>query len=271
MNDEEFELYISGKRLYGDDLTSLQIMDWFKSEEDGYANLGARDQSNYRYEYHALNNELFYQFFKGKSFREALGIGSAYGDEFIPMADRLKSITILEPSDAFAVDSTIGRTPKTYVKPNASGDFPFDNNRFDLITCFGVMHHVPNVSHVLKEIYRCLSVGGSFCIREPIVSMGDWRKPRAGLTANERGIPIDIFDKIINKAGFKVARRSFYDFRPVQIMAAKIGVDAYNSYLAVKFDQLACNLLSWRTTPYHRTKFVEKLSPASVAYLLEKA
>ncbi|WP_457389073.1 class I SAM-dependent methyltransferase [Roseateles sp. P5_E1] len=270
MDDGKFELYISGKRLYGDDLTPPQIMDWFKSEEDGYANLGAKDKSNYRYEYHALNNELFYKFLRGKRFKEALGIGSAYGDELIPIADRLQSIMILEPSDAFAMDSTIGQTPTTYVKPNVSGDFPFESNRFDLITCFGVMHHVPNVSHVMKEIYRCLSVGGSFCIREPIVSMGDWRKPRAGLTANERGIPIDIFDKIIDEAGFKVARRSFYDFRPIPIIATKIGVDAYNNYFTVKLDQLVCNLLSWRT-PYHRTTFVEKLPPASVAYLLEKA
>lgn len=268
--DDNFELYLSGKKLYGDDLTPAQIIDWFKSEEDGYANLGAKDKSRYRYEYHALNNELFYKSFGKKTFQEALGIGSAYGDELMPIADRLQNITILEASDAFAATSIIGKTPTTYVKPSATGDFPFESNRFDLVTCFGVMHHVPNVSHVMKEIYRCLSVGGSFCIREPIVSMGDWRKPRTGLTTNERGIPIGIFDKIIEEAGFKVARRIFYDFRLIPILASKIGVDAYNSYVAVKLERLVCNSLPWQT-PYHRTTFLEKLSPASVAYLLEKA
>lgn len=43
---------------------------------------------------------------------------------------------------------------------------PFETESFDLITMFQVLHHIENVSTVLKELYRILKVGGIFYIRE---------------------------------------------------------------------------------------------------------
>lgn len=269
MQVDNIDAYLSGKKLYGDDFTPEQIAVWFKGEEEGYADLGAKNKSQYRYGYHELNRHHGFRFLSDRLLNEALGVGSAYGDEFLPLSDRIRKITILDPSDAFSGVSRIHGTPCQYAKPNPSGDLPFESNRFDLITCFGVLHHIPNVSHVIGEIHRCLSIGGFFLVREPVVSMGDWRKPRRGLTANERGIPVDIFDQIIQSTGFTVRNRSLCNFRLVPLLAGKMGKDAFNSSIAVKIDSLISDAFPWKTK-YHRTTMLERLAPASIAYALEK-
>jgi len=44
--------------------------------------------------------------------------------------------------------------------------FPYDDNTFGIISCFMVLHHIKNLSHTLKEIYRCMKPGGYLIIRE---------------------------------------------------------------------------------------------------------
>jgi len=67
-------------------------------------------------------------------------------------------VTICESSEKYVRDM-IEDIPVRYVKPGIYGDFPFENESFALIVCFGVLHHIPNVSKVLKEFYRCLTGG----------------------------------------------------------------------------------------------------------------
>lgn len=145
----------------------------------------------------------------------------------------------------------------------------FKSNSFDLITCFGVLHHIPNVSHVISECYRCLTHGGLFLIREPVVSMGDWNKPRAGLTPNERGIPLPIFDHIVSAAGFVVRRRVMCDFRPLTLVASKLGIPIFNNLALVLVDAILSKLFMWNYK-YHRTSLMGKFSPTSIVYILEK-
>ncbi len=40
------------------------------------------------------------------------------------------------------------------------GDKPFESESFDLITSFGVLHHIPNVTHVINECGRVLADNG---------------------------------------------------------------------------------------------------------------
>ena len=51
--------------------------------------------------------------------------------------------------------------------------------------------------------------------------MGDWRQPREGLTANERGLPLKWTDELIGKLGLKVARRRFCMFSPLRVILLK--------------------------------------------------
>src|SRR5712691_9854665 len=146
-----------------------------------------------------------------RSFRHALGIGSAYGDEFLPLASRIRRITILEPTDGFVVKD-IGGTPVEYVKPLSSGRMPFADSSFDLITCLSVLHHIPNVSTVMAGMFRCLKPEGFALVREPVISMGDWRLPRKGLTKRERGIPLHLLQEMITRAGFHIIRERLCAF-----------------------------------------------------------
>ena len=183
-----------------------------------------------------------------------MGLGAAYGEEVKPIIKKVSRITILEPSDAFSGHDEIDDVPCDYIKPNITGDIPLNDESIDLITCFGVMHHIPNVSHVMGECYRVLKNNGEMVIREPIVSMGDWRKPRKGLTKHERGIPKDIFNTIVKNAGFNITHATFCDFPVIPRLSRKLSIDAYNNKFFVIIDELLSKLFCWNIR-YHRLTF----------------
>lgn len=45
-DDHIIEICLRGERLYGDDFTPEQIARWNVDEQDGYANLGAKDEKS---------------------------------------------------------------------------------------------------------------------------------------------------------------------------------------------------------------------------------
>lgn len=266
---KDMSLYFSGEKLYGDDFTPDQIEEWFKDEQEGYANLGARDRQNYQYGYHQLNIRHGYSYLVAQRFKHTLGIGSAYGDEFMPISGQIDLITILDPSDAFSVTKEINGVPCVYYKPNIDGTMSFKSNSFDLITSLGVMHHIPNVSKVMEECSRCLCMDGVMLIKEPIFSMGDWTVPRKDLTRRERGIPLKIFEEIIINAGFTIKYRALCNFPLIPKIANKIGIVTYNNPALVWLDDVLSKVFSWNIK-YHRTNIIAKLAPASVYFVLEK-
>jgi SAM-dependent methyltransferase len=260
------EEYFSGKKLYGDDFDLHSIEAWYLDEEHGYSDL--IDRNNYTYAYHELDKYHAFRHLNNDSIN-VLGIGSAFGHEFIPIIDNVKNITIIEPGNAFYQDEIHGK-PCRYVKPNIDGTLPFSAGKFDLITCFSVLHHIPNVSYVTSEIYRCLKKGGIALIREPIISMGDWRKARKGLTKHERGIPLRYFDGFIEEIGFHVMHRNFCCFSPIHKIWLKLfNASAYNSKVAVHLDSHISSLLQWNYS-YHRTHILRKFAPTSIFYVLVK-
>jgi SAM-dependent methyltransferase len=268
MPQENLQVYLSGENLYGDDFALSQIQAWYEDEKEGYADLGARDAENYRYVYHALNIRHGFRHLPHRRFDSALGFGSAYGNEFEPIADRIAHLTIVDPSDAF-VREIIHGIPATYVKPQLSGTLPFGNDAFDLVTCLGVLHHIPNVSYVLGELYRCLKPGGYALIREPITSMGDWSKPRRGLTKRERGIPDHLMKSMIAQLGFNTLSRSYCMFPAVPGLYNVFGASAYNSRLATRLDEWLAWGMKWNLT-YHARSVLKKFRPGAVFQVLTK-
>lgn len=266
---EDMSTYFSGEKLYGDDFTLNQIEQWFNDEKEGYADLGAKDRQSYQYLYHQLNLHHGYSRLGMRRFKHVLGMGSAYGDEFIPIINQIDFVTIIDPSETFAITNNIDGVPCEYYKPNMDGSLSFENGVFDLITCLGVIHHVPNVSKVLRECFRCLETNGLMLIREPIVSMGDWRNARVGLTKRERGIPLKIFKEIITDSGFIIKTESLCMFPALIKLTNKVGIAAYNNSTVVWLDSLLSKLFSWNTQ-YHRTNSISKLGPLSVYFLLQK-
>jgi len=197
-----------------------------------------------------------------------LGLGSAYGDEFLPIIDKINNLTILEASDSL-LSNQIGSLKIKYIHPSIDGKMPFNDNTFNLITSLGVLHHIPNVTYVISEIYRCLSHNGTALIREPIVSMGDWRKPRKNLTKRERGIPLPIFEEIIHKTGFKVVKKTYCVFPVIPMLLNKVGIVAYNNIYFSKLDAITCSVLKKRIR-YRTENLIQKIRPTCVFYVLKK-
>jgi SAM-dependent methyltransferase len=267
-NDHTDASFFRGDALYGDSFSGPELDRWFAEEAEGYADLGAKDAEAYVYGYYALNWYHGFRHLPDHPFRAILGFGSAYGHELEPIAHRAASITITDPSDAFAHTDLHG-TPLTFVKPVASGALPFQSNVFDLVTCLGVLHHIPNVSYVLSEIARVMAPGGYCLLREPITSMGDWRKRRRGLTKNERGIPIGLLRQMIGRAGLHVMREAPCITRVMQVGALRIGVNPYNSMLVTRLDAWFSRVAGFRR-PYHATRLRHRVLPMCVYYVLRK-
>jgi SAM-dependent methyltransferase len=265
----EIEEFFSGRRLYGDDFTATQLRAWYDEEKEGYAGEVLSQQGEYEYKYHQLNRYHLYGRVKIVEGAEAIGLGSAYGHEFLPVADRLSKITIVDPSDEFAAHGSLGNTPLEYRKPALDGKLDFPDNHFQLATSMGALHHIANVSTVMREFYRCLAPGGYMLIREPIVTQGDWRRPRRGLTKNERGIPFGMMKQIATDAGFEIDHAALFDFAPFTRFMATVGRPAFTRSWSTRTDRLLSVIFSFNTK-YHRPKVIDRFGPASLALVLHK-
>jgi SAM-dependent methyltransferase len=263
--EPDFEArFLSGRALYGDDFTPAEIEAWYDDEREGYANLGsgAEDNSSGRgYGYHNFNRRHAFRYLPPGPLGDALGLGAAYGDEFAPIIDRVDSITILEPSKALR-SPAVKDVALKYVDPAPSGLMPFDDASFDLVTSFGVLHHIPNVTTVVNEVVRVLRRGGLFVVREPIHSMGDWRRPRRGLTSRERGIPRRIFEEMV-ESRLSVIHASLCDFP----LRQRIG--EYDAPWNVALDAALSRLFAFNYRYHARTTW-QKVRPCSLAIVLRK-
>ena len=268
------ERALRGELLYGDDFSTEEIAEWFDDERDGYFNLyygeaAAGAPANDQYEYEQLAEQHGYRWLPNRNFGKALGIGSAHGAELKPILGRSQSVTVLEPSDGFASQSINGK-PVTFVKPQASGLMPFESASFDIVVCFSVLHHIPNVSTVINEIFRVLRPGGFVLLREPTHSMGDWRQARRGLTKRERGLPLEIFRRIVTEAGFTVLKETRCMFSLMSRLSPLMGGrSVWTSRFVVQIDQVVCRLPIW-PRKYSGEKPWYKIRPTAVSYVLEK-
>lgn len=112
----------------------------------------------------------------GRSLK-GLGLEGALGHEFLPVLDFFTHIMILDTPEVCRQRKNRREMKIEYREPTVSGKMLFPNDSFDLITCFGVLHHIPNVAYVMSECFRSLRPGGYMLLREPIVSMGDGANP----------------------------------------------------------------------------------------------
>jgi ubiquinone/menaquinone biosynthesis C-methylase UbiE len=263
--------YFKADKLYGDDFSFEQIKQWYNEETEGYADLGSKNKISYSYGYHIMNQIHGYNKINKINFENVLGFGSAWGYEFEPIIKKIKNLTIIEPSDNL-VNNRIGNLNPKYVKPNIDGSLPFDDNSFDLITCFGTLHHIPNVSFVISELVRVLKTNGYLLLREPIISMGDWREKRRGLTKNERGIPISFFDTELGRYSIEIVSKE-YCFTVTSLIQRAIGfffkkpIYSYKTYVVL--DKYISSFLK-KNIRYHATRKINKIGPQSIFYVIKK-
>jgi SAM-dependent methyltransferase len=271
-NGADLKVYLSGQKLYGDDFSGPQIEQWFREESEGYADLGSKEFDRYSYPYHALNHHHGFRYLsRVDRFEHVLGFGAAWGHEFEPLIDRIDRLTIIEPSEKLR-SQKIGNLHPTYVTPTMEGKMEFPDHTFDLITCFGTLHHIPNVSHVLEEILRVLKPGGFLLLREPIISMGDWTQARTGLTSNERGIPLSHFDRFFAHQQVQIISRSHcftmaYQMNKLFKPFLKKSLFSYAFY--VRIDRVISFLLQ-KNTRYHATRKIRRIAPSDIFFVVKK-
>jgi len=262
--EQRFDEFSNGKTLYGDNFSPEQIEAWFRDEAEGYYKLPEERQPGI-YAYHARNWWHGFRYLPQHAFEHVLCLGGAFGDELQPILGRARKVTILEPAGGF-------QNPKfEYVMPNTSGHVPFADETFDLITCFGVLHHIPNVSTVLHELARCTKRGGWQLICEPTHSMGNWDRPRHLLTPRERGIPISILRRIVEQSGLRTVheRRCMFALTSrLQSLFPKRKFVFNSTWVTVLDDHLS-NLPIW-AQKYHATNILQKLRPLAVFLVLRK-
>jgi len=259
------EKYFSGEKLYGDDFSPQQIAKWIKYEKEAYTDI--ESDNTKKYEYHELNKKQGYSKLKNKIHKNVLCFGGGNCHEILPIINNVKNIYAIEPSSSYR-SKTLNGKKIIYIKPKLNGKINAKNNSFNLITCFGVLHHIPNITSTIKELKRVLKQGGYILIREPTVSMGDWRKKRVGITKKERGIPLKIFNKIIQKEKFKIIHKARV-LHPFTRRGFGILKTPFNSKIAVKLDAALGRIFSFNKK-YHATKWYHKLQPQSVFYVLKK-
>lgn len=265
---EDLGPYLRGERLFGDDFSPDEIAAWFEDEREGYADLGSRDHESYRYGYHALNQLRGFVHLPPQLGGSVLALGGAYGDEIAPIADRFDEIVIVDPSHAFRVQEVRG-VPVRYIEPRPTGTLPFRDETFGLVTCLSVLHHIPNVTAAVREFTRCMRGGGYALVREPIYSMGDWTRPRPGLTKRERGIPVGILRRIFTESGLTICHESRCVFRPMARLGSSSGRSIYNSAWITRIDAMLSRAFAWNRR-YHAVTIFQKLQPAAAFFVLYK-
>jgi SAM-dependent methyltransferase len=267
---EPSEAQLSGRELYGESLTPAQLLQWHVAEQAGYFELhGALADAphKYAYEYAGLNHVHAIGTLLRMHFVCCLALGCADGSDVTPLAPAVDRFIAVEPAEK-CWRTEIGGKPARFLKPRADGRIDVDSNAVDLVTSFGVLHHIPNVSHVVSETARVLRHGGIFVVREPISWMGDWRRPRPGLTANERGIPIEWFERTIAKNGFRIIRRRLCMLNPLCILMKRLGMSSpYSSRSVSVVDWILSEILRGNTH-YRRDGWLQKIAPGSAFWLL---
>ena len=259
--------YFSGGALYGDDFSEEEIRRWFAEEERGYFDL-TQTYCRYQYSYHALNEFHAYRYLPGP-FDVCLALGCARGDDVEPLSGRVGRFIAVEPAEQWW-HSSIGGTPATYLKPTVRGDLPLDAASVDLAVCLDVLHHIPNAGHVLSEMARVLRPGGMLVLREPINTMGDWRRPRPGLTANERGLPLPWLEQRVAANQLTVVRKAFSNFPLTPRLARWLRCEpGFNHDSLVRLDALLSRMMRWNLH-YHRDSFLKKIAPLAVSFLLRR-
>lgn len=266
LSDKEFDAIINSNQIYGDNFSEQEIKNWFDHEKNASYELYEEVNTS---EYDIQNEVHVYSKIRDKQFSKCLALGAADGGDIAPLAPQIDEFIIIEPEERFW-NKSIGDTKTNYISPNMNGDINIPSESIDLSVSIGCLHHIPNVSHVIMELSRTLKKGGTYILREPIVSMGDWRKPRRGLTAFERGLPNEALLESIKNAGLKPYLVRYYDCPIIPFIARKIGLkECYSYYPIVMLDIMLCSLFKWNIR-YHQDKWYHKFAPSSVYILAEK-
>ncbi len=151
----QLQEYYSGRKLWGDDFTLAEICEWYQMEENacfeiyqdrGQIAQGTMPNNDYLHWKYGYESALAGRASLGR----VLGLGSGNGEEFRPVRKFIEHLHIVESAEGYFKDDTA----TTYAKAQADGTLQFAADFFDTAVNIAVLHHIPNLSHVVRELYR---------------------------------------------------------------------------------------------------------------------
>lgn len=261
--------FLKGEEVYGDNFNIEEIRAWYKDEEKGYFSIyGENNIGKSGGSENEIHNFYSYNIIKNMHFKNAMGLGSADGREFLPIINNIDKLVIIEIAEEFYKNDIMG-TPVEYVKPDILGKLSYSDNYFDLIFVSSVLHHIPNLSFVWGEITRCLAPGGILIVSEPIVYMGGFEGKRGGLTLRERGIPIKFFNERLSDFNI-ILKEQFNHAITRKIISKFMKKGIEDSKLLLKIDRILSRNFTLKYKYFAKNPISKLFRAASLYMVLEK-
>lgn len=121
-------------------------------------------------------------------------------------------------------------------------DLPFEDNTFDVVYSFGVLHHIPNIQKAIDEIYRVLRTEGEavitlyhkyslfwiFVILYEMILKGGFLKKTIKQRLSEIEMGGEKTRPLVNLYTKRDARRLFKKFNKIKIYSRHIGIGFSN-------------------------------------------
>ena len=266
----------AGRSLAGDDFTAEQLAVWFAQEKEAFYEAdAANSEVDPWYAYMRFVNETL-GFARVQAVAEAqnsvLVIGPGSGTEIAEFCRHNPHwrLHFLEASENFCRALARKWPSAVILRPRISGDIELASGSQMLVCAFSVLHHIPNVSKVVREVSRVLASGGTFLVREPCSSMGDWRIARSA-TPNERGISCRLLLEIARACCLRpVAAPVPILFEPLNgLFRGLLGRGAISFRTLYMIDRFVSRLASLNDH-YWRDTWYKKIGPSSYFYAFRK-
>jgi len=136
--------------------------EFIKSDEPG-SKAFFEEAERVRYKYHYYLPELFDTIAAFKPGGKLLEIGCSMGTDLLQLARRGLKVTGIDLTEA-GIELARRRFDlydlKAELKTGDAENLPFDDNSFDSVYSFGVLHHTPDTRKAIDEVRRVLVPGG---------------------------------------------------------------------------------------------------------------
>ena len=142
---------------------------------------------------------------KGTTADKILDVGTETGKFLFDVTEFLDSYTMafgidINEKDLSEARKKIEDQPIKFIKADASL-LPFSDSEFDLVLMNAVLHHLQNISAVLKESMRVLKPGGRFVLKEPYCD-NQTERQQASIAAHHWFARVDRINGISNNSTF---------------------------------------------------------------------
>lgn len=146
------------KDFWTQNLNGLKFLESFPENAEQF-----RAASAFRYNYHYHLPPLFDRIAKAHPGASLLEIGCGMGDDTAQWAKRNMKVTAIDLTEP-AVECTRKRLQtcglEADVKTGNAEHLDFQDNSFDIVYSFGVLHHSPDTPKTIEEVRRVLKPGG---------------------------------------------------------------------------------------------------------------